>query len=159
MKRIPVLFTILAAATVAVGCKPKSDTVTTLPSPSESVSGQLDHARTNTVHAVAAARNYAYAQKMEFVTEMKADLAEMNRKVDDMAARVEASSGPAKEEAKMKLQALRDKMAALNKQLDQVVNANESTWENVKNSFRAGYSDTKEAFTQARQWLADKIAP
>ena len=58
-----------------------------------------------------------------------------------------------------KLQALRDQTAQLNKQLDEVKNATESTWDSVKGGFKKAYEASKEGFQQARQWVSDKIAP
>jgi hypothetical protein len=47
----------------------------------------------------------------------------------------------------------------LNKQLDEVKNATESTWDSVKGAFKKAYESSKEGFQQARQWVSDKIAP
>jgi hypothetical protein len=45
------------------------------------------------------------------------------------------------------------------KQLDEARNATESTWGDVKAGFRKGYSELKDGFQNARQWVSDKIAP
>ncbi len=79
--------------------------------------------------------------------------------VDQLTAKVEKASDTAKAEAKPKLQALRDQTAKLTKQLDEAKNATESTWGDVKAGFRKGYSELKDGFNQARQWVSDKIAP
>ena len=52
-----------------------------------------------------------------------------------------------------------DQQAQLNKQLDDVKNASESTWDSVKDGFKKAYEKSKEGFQQARQWVSDKIAP
>ena len=79
--------------------------------------------------------------------------------MDQLSAKVEKSSDAVKAEAKPKLQALRDQTAQLNKQLDEVKNATESTWDSVKGGFKKVYESSKEGFQQARQWVSDKIAP
>jgi hypothetical protein len=47
----------------------------------------------------------------------------------------------------------------LNTQLDTAKSATESTWDDVKAGFKKGYSELKDGFNQARQWVSDKIAP
>jgi hypothetical protein len=79
--------------------------------------------------------------------------------VDQLSARIDTSSDAIKADAKPKLQALRDQTAQLNKQLDDVKNATESTWDSVKGGFKKAYETSKDGFNQARQWVSDKIAP
>jgi hypothetical protein len=79
--------------------------------------------------------------------------------LDQLSAKVESASDSVKAEAKPKLQALRDQSAGLNKQLDEVKNATESTWDSVKSGFKKGYEASKDGFNQARQWVSDKVAP
>jgi hypothetical protein len=43
--------------------------------------------------------------------------------------------------------------------LDKAKNATESTWDDVKAGFKKAYSELKDGFNQARQWVSDKIAP
>ena len=83
----------------------------------------------------------------------------LNRDLDQLAAKIESSSDAVKAEAQPKLQALRDQAAQLNKQLDEARNATESTWDSVKAGFQKAYEATKDGFNQARQWVSDKIAP
>ena len=90
---------------------------------------------------------------------MQGQLDEINRDLDQLAAKVEKASDTAKAEAKPKLQTLRDQAAKLNTQLDEAKNATESTWGDVKAGFKKGYSELKNGFQQARQWVSDKIAP
>ena len=90
---------------------------------------------------------------------MKNELAQMNQEMDRLAAKVENSSTATKDEAKARLQALREKSSDLNKKLDRVKESSESTWEDVKAGAKKGYDDVKDSFNQARQWLSDKLAP
>ena len=156
MKHKYLLFTLLGAAALAVGCdrSEKSTTETR-----EATSQQFDKVKTETKEAAQDMKDYAYAQKAEFVGKMQSQLDEINRDLDQLAAKIEKSNDAAKAEAKPKLQALRDQTAKLSKQLDEVKNASESTWDDVKAGFKQGYSELKDGFQQARQWVSDKIAP
>ena len=50
-------------------------------------------------------------------------------------------------------------MTKLNKRLDQASGATESSWDEVKSGCKKGYSELKDGFQQARQWVSEKIAP
>ena len=54
---------------------------------------------------------------------------------------------------------LRDEVTQLNKQLDNVRNANESTWDSVKATSQKAFASLKDGFQTSRQWVSDKIAP
>ena len=90
---------------------------------------------------------------------LQGQLTELNRDLDELGARIEKSSDTVKAEAKPKLQALRDQTAGLNKQLEEVKNATESTWDSVKSGFKKAYESSKDGFQQAHQWVSDKVAP
>jgi methyl-accepting chemotaxis protein len=140
--------TLLAIAALAVGCDREQTT-----------SQQIEKVKTETKDAAQDMKDYTFAQKAEFTQKMQSQLAEINRELDQLAAKIEKSSDAVKAEAKPKLQALRDQTAHLNTQLDEVKNATESTWDNVKSGTRKAYAALKEGFQQSRQWVSDKIAP
>ena len=148
MKSKTLFTTFLIAAAFAVGCDKEQTT-----------SQQLDKVQAETKQAAQDMKDYTYAQKSAFVETMQAQLAALNRDLDQLAAKIETSSDAVKAEAKPKLQAVRDQTAQLNKQLDEVKNATESTWDTVKNGFKKAYESSKDGFNQARQWASDKIAP
>ena len=148
MKNKTLAITVLSIAAFAVGCNKGGTT-----------SQQLNNVQAETKQAAQDMKDYTYAQKAEFVERMQAQLADLNRDVDQLAAKVEQASDAVKAEAKPKLQALRDQMAQLNKQLDDARNATESTWDSVKDGFKKAYESSKDGFQQARQWVSDKIAP
>jgi chromosome segregation ATPase len=156
MKHKYLLISLLGAAALVVGCdrpeKPMVDTP-------EGTGKQLEKLKTDTKAAVQDMKDYAYAQKAEFVAKMQVQLDEINREVDELSAKIEKSSDAVKAEAKPKLQALRDQTATLTKQLDKAKDATDSTWGDVKAGFNKGYSELKDGFQQARQWVSDKIAP
>jgi cytochrome c556 len=140
--------TLLFAAVFTAGCNKEQTT-----------SQQLDKVQAETKEAAQDLKDYAYAQKAEFVATMETQLAEINRDLDQLAAKIAKASDAAKAEATPKLQVLRDQTAKLTKQLDEAKNATESTWDDVKAGFKKGYGELKDGFNQARQWVSDKIAP
>jgi cytochrome c556 len=157
MKHKQLLMTLLSVAVVAVGCKPSAEK--SAAENRDATAQQFDKLKTETKEAAQAIKDYAYAQKTEFVATMEKQLAELNRDLDQLATKIEKSSEAAKADAKPKLQALREQAAKLNKKLDEVRNATESTWDDIKASFKKGYGELKDGFNQARQWVSDKIAP
>ena len=104
-------------------------------------------------------REYAYAEKAEFVAKMKKELVSTQEELDRLGAKVDGASGAAKADAKVKLAAVREKWAQAKKQLDGAETATESNWDDVKNGFKQSYADLKDSFNKTRQWLSDKIAP
>jgi len=155
MKSKRILITAFSVAAFAVGCKPTDSQ----PPTSNPPAPQLDQVKKETKEAVQATKAYAYAQKAEFVEKMKVELAALDKEIDTLAAKVENSSAATKEEAKARLKAIRARTAELNKELDGVKDATESTWEDVKAGFKKGYDEAKDAFNQARKWLSEKIEP
>ena len=148
MKHHKLLMISLAVAAFAAGCK-KADTT----------SQQSDNVQAETKQAAQDLKDYSYAQKSEFVARMQSQLAEINRELDLVSARIEKSSDAAKVEAKPKLQALRQQADQLGTQLDEVKKATKSTWDSVKAGSNKTYNELKDSFQQARQWVTDKIAP
>jgi cytochrome c556 len=125
----------------------------------DTTSQQLDKVKSETKEAAQEMKDYPYAQKAEFTEKVKNQLAELNRELDLISAKVEKSSDTVKAEAKPKIQTLREQTTRLNKQLDEARNATESTWNDVKAGFKKGYDELKDEFQKARQWVSDKIAP
>jgi DNA anti-recombination protein RmuC len=148
MKQKTLLVACLAAAVFTVGCDKPATPVQ-----------QLDRVQEKTGEVAQEMKDYTFAQKAEFVEKMEGQLAELNRELDQLAAKIEKSSDAVKAEARPKLQALREQTAQLNKQLEEARNATESTWDSVKGAFKQAYEASKVGFNQARQWVSDKIAP
>jgi chromosome segregation ATPase len=150
MKNTFLAVTFLAVAAFAAGCKPSED---------NSTSQQLDKVKTETKADAQELKDYAFAQKADFVAKMQGQVDALNKDLDALSAKIEKSSDAVKADAKPKLQALRDEAAKMNKQLDDARGATESTWESVKASSQKAWDGLKNDFTQARQWASDKIAP
>jgi hypothetical protein len=102
---------------------------------------------------------YSYSQKDELVSKMKQQLADVNDEMKRLSDKIANSAGNAKEEAKPKLEALKEKAKNLDVYIDKAQNATESTWGDVKDGSRKALDDAKRGFNEARAWLADKIAP
>jgi len=148
MKNRTLVVAFLSVAAFAVGCDKQ-----------QTASQQIDKVQTETKQAAQDMKDYTFAQKDEFVKAMQGQLDALNKDLDQLSAKIDSSSDAIKAEAKPKLQALRDQVAQLNKQLDDARNATESTWDSVKDGFTKAYDATKDGFNQARQWVSDKIAP
>lgn len=148
MKHKALIITVLSAAALVCGCQ-KNDTT----------SEQLEKAKTETKEAAQDLKDYAYAQKQEFVQQMQTRLNALNQDLDKLSAKIESSSDAVKAEAKPKLQALRDQATQLSKQLDDVKSASQTTWDSVKAGAEKAYDSLTNGVHQARQWVSDKIAP
>lgn len=148
MKHQTLFFSCLAIAALAVGCD-KAETTTQ----------QLDQVQQKTAEAAQDMQDYTFAQRTEFTEKMQTQLAEINQDLERLAAKIEASSDAAKAEAQPKLEALRAKSGKLGQLLEQAKDATESTWDSVKATSKEAYAELKDGFTQARQWVSEKIAP
>ena len=148
MKNKTWLITFLSAAAFAVGCD--KDKTTTQ---------QIETVKTETTQAAADMKDYTYAQKADFVKAMQGQLTTLDQDLDKLSAKIDSSSDAVKAEAKPKLQALRDQATKLNQQLADAQNATESTWDSVKAGSQKAYDALSKSFTDARQWVSDKIAP
>lgn len=156
MKKMVMVTTLLVVGALAAGCaertavEQKQDATT---------AAQLDKAKVETREAAQAIQNYSYAQKVNFIDEMKKQLVTIQEELDLLSAKVDRSNSAAKADAKAKLDAVRGEWVLAKKQLDEAESANESTWDDVKNGFKKSYDALKNSFDNARQWLSDKIEP
>ena len=148
MKRTKLMIALLSAVAFTMGCNKE-----------ESTTQQINKVQAKTAEVSQDLKDYTYAQKTEFTEAMQKQLTGINKDLDQLAAKIEKSSDAAKAEAKPKLQALREKADQLGKQLEEAKNATESTWDSVKAGSRKAYTELKDGFNQARQWVSDKIAP
>ncbi len=148
MKNKPLLIALLATVAFAVGCDKEKTTAQ-----------QIDKVQAETKQAAQDMKDYTYAQKDQFVKAMQAQLLALDQDLNKLSAKIDNSSDAIKADAKPKLQALRDQAAKLNQQLADAQNATESTWDSVKAGSKRAYDSLAKGFTDARQWVSDKIAP
>jgi chromosome segregation ATPase len=147
MKNKTLAFTFLSLAALTAGCKKEQTTAQ-----------QIENIKAETKEAAQSMKDYTYAQKPEFVAKMQSHLAEINRDLEQLSAKVEKSAEAARAEAKPKIQALRDQTAKLARQLDEAKNAPESAWDTVKTGVKKGYDELKDGFKQASDWVGSKIS-
>src|SRR6185503_13326491 len=107
---------------------------------------QLDKVQVKTKEAARDMKDYTFAQKAEFTEKLKGQLLEINKDLDQLDAKIEKSSDAVKAEIKPKLQALRTREARLNKQLNEIRNATEATWDIVKSGTKKAYDAVEEGF-------------
>lgn len=157
MKNQLLVTSLLGGTLFAAGCKPTAEKAT-MPT-TAMVMQQGDKAQAATMDAAKDMQDYAYAQKAQFVSSMKAQLAELNRTVQELSTKVEKSSDAIKEEARPKIVALRVQAEQMKLQLDAAQNATETSWNGAKAETRKIYVAMKDGFAETRQWLAEKIAP
>jgi chromosome segregation ATPase len=159
MKHTILVTTFLTAATLAMGCTSKEVKAAVAPRQVEPAAAHLDRAKAETKQAAQAMRDYAYAEKTEFVDKMKKELVSTQEELDRLSAKVESAGGAVKTDAKAKLETVREKWTQAKKQLDRAETATASDWDDVKNGFKQSYADLKDSSDKTRQWLSDKIAP
>jgi len=150
MKYPKITIALLGVATLLAGCKPSEE---------QSTAQQIDKVKTETKATAVDIKDYAFAQKTAFADTIKSQLAQINKDIDDLDARLEKASDAVKAEAKPRIQALRDQEAQLTKQLDAIKDANETSWADFKSGANKALDSLKDGFNQSRQWLSDKIAP
>ena len=148
MKHKTLLITFLFIIAFTLGCDKAGTT-----------SQQLDNVQEKTADAARDMKDYTFAQKAEFTEKIQAQLAEINKDLDQLDSKIDESSDVVKTEAKLRIRVLRVQTAQLNKQIEVVKNATESTWDDVKSGTKKAYKELKDGFQQARQWVSDKIAP
>lgn len=110
--------TLLGAAALAVGCTSKEVKASVEPKQAQPSAAHLEKAKAETKQAEQEMRNYAYAERAEFVVKMKKELVSIQDELDQLGAKVESAGGSAKADARVKLAAVREKWAQAKKQVD-----------------------------------------
>ena len=119
MKNTLLTLPVLALTVLASGCNPPAEDA------QATTTEQFAKVKSETKEAAREMKDYTYTQKAQFVSQMQGQLADINRDIDQLSAKVEKANDTVKAEAKPKLQALREQTAKLNKQLEEVANATE----------------------------------
>ena len=125
----------------------------------QTASQDLEKAKIETKEAAHDMEAYTFAEKDKFTRKMQAKLAEINRDLDRLDAKIEKAGDAGRGEAKSKLHALRVEADHLGKQLEAARNATESDWDRVKADSKKSYDELRDGVNRARQWVSDKIAP
>jgi hypothetical protein len=159
MRHAILVTTFFISGVCLVSCTSKDGKSAVAPKPQGSAAVHLEKAKAETKEAAQAMRDYAYAEKTEFVDRMGKELVSIQEELDRLGAKVDKASGAAKADAKVKLQTARDKWTQAKRQLDQAETATESSWDDVKTGFKQSYTDLQDSFAKTRQGLSDKVAP
>ena len=120
---------------------------------------KLDQDKKDADEAIKETMDYTYRQRVDFINEMKKELAEIQKDLDELTAKAEKTGKEAKADAKDKIEALRQEMELTKKHIEETEKADETAWEDVKKGFRKANADLKISFKNTRQWLSDKIEP
>jgi hypothetical protein len=155
----PIILMTAFLSVAAAGCTARDGKAGSTSHSGGGVAASLDKVKVETKEAAQAMRDYAYAEKAEFVSNMKKELVATQEELSRLGAKVDAASDSAKADARVKLAAVRAKWVQAKAQLDRAESATESTWDDVKLGFKQSYVDLKDSFNTLRQWLSDKIAP
>ena len=153
------LLSALLIAGLSGGCSEPDGAPTAAPASGATPAGDFEHAKAQTKEATEAIADYAYAQKSEFVDRMAGELRDIEKELDELAAKVDQSSDEASSDAKARLQTAREKWTEAKQRLDQAERATESDWDEVMRSFDASWSALQDDVGKARRWLSDQIAP
>jgi TolA-binding protein len=144
---------VLCATALASGCS-KPDTS----APPPDAAKQLDKLKADTKEAAQDLKDFTYAQKAQFTENMQTRLNALNQDLDRLSAKIDSASEAVKAQASPKLQALRDQVGQLKGQLNELKDANESTWDSVKAKAQKAYADLKAGCERAQQWVSDKLS-
>ncbi|MDP2359675.1 MAG: hypothetical protein Q8O14_02825 [bacterium] len=144
---------------VAMGCAKQDEKQAALERETAIAAAKVEQAEADLQAARQAELEYTYTQKAEFVTRMKAELAEMQAEMDRLNGKVDRTTGATRAEARKQLAAVRAQWTEAKRQLDLAESADESSWDKVRAGFKSAYLDLKKSYDNTRQWLSDKIEP
>jgi peptidoglycan hydrolase CwlO-like protein len=103
--------------------------------------------------------DYTYAQKKQFVNEMKKELSDIQTEMDKLSEKVAKSNSSAKQNAQKRVDSLREELEVTKVKIEEALTVEESGWEDVKKGFAKANDNLKKSFENTRQWLSDKIEP
>lgn len=159
MKHTTKIIPMLLAAGLTLGCTSTDRKSAVEQKQNITAAAQADRAKTETKEAARAMQDYIYAQKAEFVTEMKKEMVEIQAELDRLSAKAEGLDEKAKADARVAFDATHKNLTRAEEQLDQAQNATEATWDKVKADFEKSRAELKDSFEVSRRWLSKKIAP
>ena len=147
----------LLAIAFSFGCKPSDEKP--VAQTNETAVPPLEKVQSAAKDVGQQIQDYTFGQKTEFVMAMRAQLADLNKGLDELAVKIEKSSEAVQAEAKPKLAVLREQATQFGKQLDETSKATLPTWAVIKADTEKAYGALKDGLAQSRQAVADKIAP
>lgn len=102
-------------------------------------------------------QTYTYAQKKEFLDQMKKDIDVLDDRIDELSDRVDKSTGNVKTTAKAKVDSLLEKLAYTKNELDRAEDASEANWTNTVNTLQRHFTDLQKSVNDTRQWMDSNI--
>jgi len=153
-RRYVVSLTLLTFATVIACKKPSSES-----EGAGSASDERERAARETGEAADALRDYAYAQKEEFVLSATREIAELTREMERLKAEADHSAGAARADAEAKLELLKAKLAAAQAEVDEAKAATAANWQSVQDRYKKLRTDLRASVRDMRVWLSETIKP
>jgi nitrous oxide reductase accessory protein NosL len=138
MNKNSLLLVALAASALAAGCKNSADNAKDSPT-------ATDH------------YDYAYDKRDVYLADANADVAALDRKIDELAARAASAADNAKAEAQPKIEELRRQRAVLVQKLEALKKATAADWNEAKSDYLKSYNEAKTSCQNAWQRLTDKL--
>jgi hypothetical protein len=117
------------------------------------------NAETKSEQARFANREYAFAQREEYINGLKVELQEIQRDYDKVMASVESAGDARKEELKDGIVKMQLQLDAAKENLNKAGNATEDNWDAVKSDIRSSWNNLQDSLDQSREWLSEKISP
>jgi len=90
---------------------------------------------------------------------MHSEISTLQEQALALGQEIKLGSENLKAEAQPKLDAVKAKLADLNKQLDEAKDVSASKWAEFKSGFETSSQDAKNSLMQAEAWISEKIAP
>jgi hypothetical protein len=144
------LLTPLVALAFLAACKPSSSSEikqTAVQSPPKPAVAQTPLAAD-----AAMARQYAFSEKAEFLTATRLEMVELNRGVEDAAARLARSDQKLQQDIAPKLTLLRDQAANLDRKLQDIASAGSENWVALRNDLTAGFASLRKGLALSKEW-------
>ena len=109
---------------------------------------------TDVKQSVNSLTGYGYDKKGEYVSEAKDDVNELDQRFNTLSNHLANASESTRAQAQAKLDALKQKHAALESKLESVENSTEAGWNDAKTAFQNAYDSLKTELKQDWQNLS-----
>jgi uncharacterized protein YdcH (DUF465 family) len=136
MKRALLLAIIILTGVVAPGCKKSGENATgTTPTNMEF--------------------NYMFDKKEVFIADARADLTELDQRINELSEKVTTASAAVKAAAQPRIDDLRKQRVALGKKVETLKTAKEGDWNGLKTDYQKAESQMKLSLHDAWKWVQD----
>ena len=153
-KNLPITIAFVGALSASCGMMDEHAAVD--PELSAAADEKLDVAIASTQIVTEAIKDYAFAQRAQFASDRKAEMARIQTELDQLSVKADNA---VRTDLETKLEAVRAKWAEAKQLLDKAESATEPDWSAVQRSFNKSYGELHTTFDEARRWLSDEIDP